>query len=46
MTMGKTIFEWSPGSYAAREIENLTDEIISYVQEDVYSGPEAQAAHG
>ena len=46
MTMGKTIFEWSPGSYAAREIENLTDEIISHVQEDVYSSPEAQAAHG
>src|SRR3954470_18505354 len=29
MTMGKTIFEWAPGSPAAREIEQLTQEIMN-----------------
>jgi chromosome partitioning protein len=29
MTMGKTIFEWAPGSSAAREIEQLTQEIMN-----------------
>ena len=28
MTLGKTIFEWAPGSPAAREIEQLTQEIM------------------
>lgn len=28
MTMGKTIFEWAPGSAAAREIRALTDELL------------------
>jgi chromosome partitioning protein len=28
MTMGKTIFEWAAGSPAAREIEQLTSEIV------------------
>jgi hypothetical protein len=31
MTMGKTIFEWSPRGPAVREIETLTNEILSYV---------------
>jgi chromosome partitioning protein len=44
MTMGKTIFEWSTGSAAAKEIENLTREILRYVEEDVHSSTEAQAA--
>lgn len=44
MTMGKTIFEWSARSAAAREIDHLTDEILSHVQEDVYNRPEAKAA--
>jgi hypothetical protein len=44
MTMGKTIFEWSPGSAATKEIQNLTREIISYVEENVHSSPKAQAA--
>ncbi len=30
MTMGKTIFEWSPRSPAVREIETLTNEILSH----------------
>lgn len=47
MTMGKTIFEWAPKSAAAREIINLTNEILSiHEQQDVYSGTEAQTAHG
>lgn len=31
LTMGKTIFEWSPTGTAAKEIMTLTDEIISHV---------------
>jgi chromosome partitioning protein len=46
MTMGKTIIEWSPRSAAAREIERLTSEIRSYVEEDLHSSPEAKAALG
>jgi chromosome partitioning protein len=46
MTMGKTIFEWSQGSAAAKEITNLTKEIRRYVEEELHSSPEAQAAHG
>lgn len=46
MTMGQTIFEWAGGSIAAREIENLTKEIARYVEEDVFSGTQAEAAHG
>uniref|UniRef100_UPI00047AB7AC ParA family partition ATPase n=1 Tax=Fodinicurvata fenggangensis TaxID=1121830 RepID=UPI00047AB7AC len=30
MTMGNTIFEWSPDSPAAAEIERLTEEILSH----------------
>ena len=46
MTMGQTIFEWAGDSNAAREIEHLTKEIERYVEEDVFSGSEAKAAHG
>ena len=46
MTMGKTIFEWSPRSPAAREIEQLTKEVRAYVEEDLHSSAEAQAAIG
>lgn len=31
LTMGKTIFEWSPTGTAAKEIMTLTDEIIQHV---------------
>lgn len=31
LTMGKTIFEWSPTGTAAKEIMTLTDEIIRHV---------------
>ena len=31
LTMGKTIFEWSPDGLAAREIAALTEEIIAHV---------------
>ncbi len=44
MTMGKTIFEWSARSAAAREIHHLSDEILSHVQENIHSCPQAQAA--
>ncbi len=46
LTMGKTIFEWPSGGAAAREIERLTQEILSRVQEDVRSSTEAKTAHG
>jgi len=46
MTMGKTIFEWSQGSVAAKEITNLTKEIKRYVEEELHSSPEAQTALG
>jgi len=46
MTMGRTIFEWSPRSPATREIERLTKEIRSHVEEDLHSSAEAQAANG
>lgn len=45
LTMGKTIFEWSPGSAAAREIENLTNELLErYEQENLPDSAEAKAA--
>lgn len=43
MTMGQTIFEWAGVSNAAREIEQLTKEIERYVEEDIFSGAEAEA---
>jgi chromosome partitioning protein len=45
ITMGKTIFEWSPGSAAARDIERLTRDILNHVEEDLYSRAEAKAAN-
>ena len=44
LTMGKTIFEWAPTSHASTDIQQLTKEIISYVQEDVQLGAEAEPA--
>lgn len=46
LTMGQTIFEWAPSSSAAREIEALTQEIETYVQEELFESTEAQAANG
>lgn len=46
MTLGKTIFEWNQGGPAAREIERLTSELLSYDQEDLRNGPQAKTAHG
>ena len=46
LTMGKTIFEWSSGTAAAREIKRLTQEILSHVQEDIRSSAKAKTAHG
>ena len=45
LTMGKTVFEWSPGSAAATEIENLTNELLElYEQENFPDSAEAQIA--
>jgi chromosome partitioning protein len=44
LTMGKTIFEWAPISPASNDIQQLTKEIISYVQEDVQLGTETEPA--
>lgn len=46
LTMGQTIFEWAGDSNAAREIEQLTEEIERHVEEDVFSRPEASASNG
>lgn len=46
LTMGKSIFEWAEGSAAAKEIEQLTKEIERYVEEDIFSGTEAQPTNG
>ena len=46
LTMGQTIFEWDAKSAAAREIQKLTDEIMSYGQEIIHSGTKAKTAHG
>lgn len=46
LTMGQTIFEWAPSSPAAREIEALTQEIETYVHEELFDSAEAQAANG
>lgn len=43
LTMGKTIFEWSPESAAAKEIETLTKEIMDHVEKDVLSSSKAKA---
>ena len=44
MTMGKTIFEWSPRSAAAREIERLATEIRTHVEEDLHRSAKAKTA--
>ena len=45
LTMGKTIFEWAPGSPAVNEIENLTNELLeTYEQENLSDSTETQAA--
>ena len=44
LTMGKTIFEWAPTSPASTDIQKLTKEIISYVEEDVQLGSKAEPA--
>ena len=44
LTMGQTIFEWAGGTTAAQEIEQLTKEIERYVEEDILSGSETEAA--
>jgi chromosome partitioning protein len=44
LTMGKTIFEWSPTGAAAKEIKTLTDEIIEHVQKELRDSAAAQAA--
>ena len=43
LTMGRTIFEWSPHSAAAKEITTLTKEITEHVQEELHSSAPAQA---
>lgn len=45
MTMGKTIFEWNPRSAAAKEIKQLTEEILNHVQEDFYRSSQATTAN-
>lgn len=45
MTMGKTIFEWSPTSAAAHDIERLTREIMSHVKKELRSGAEAETTN-
>ena len=44
MTLGKTIFEWSPRGAAAREISNLTNEIERYNEQILHSVAETQTA--
>ena len=46
LTMGQSIFEWSPEGAAAREIADLTKEIEHHVEKDVFSSTEAQTANG
>src|SRR6056297_2931178 len=36
MTLGRTIFEWSPESPAAKEIERLTKELEVHVEEELH----------
>jgi len=44
MTMGRTIFEWSPRSVAAKEILQLTQEIQQYVEKDLHHSTETRTA--
>jgi chromosome partitioning protein len=45
MTMGKSIFEWSPSSAATREIERLTQEIVNHAEKDLHNSAETKAAY-
>jgi chromosome partitioning protein len=47
LTMGKSIFEWVDRVHpAVREIESITHELLGmFNEQDVYSGPEAQAVN-
>lgn len=45
LTMGQTIFEWPTGGSASREIEILTKEIESHVEEDLRGSSKAKAAN-
>lgn len=42
LTMGKTIFEWPGSNAAARDITQLTNEILHHVQEDVQHSTETR----
>lgn len=45
LTMGKTTFEWSPGSPAARDIEKISTEILeNYGQENISEHAKAETA--
>lgn len=46
MTMGRTIFEWSPRSAAAREIVHLTNEIMEFNEQEIHERAEAASANG
>lgn len=47
LTMGKTIFEWAPTSPAAREINDLTNELLRIHEQEIISdSPEAATAFG
>ena len=45
LTIGKTIFEWAPGSSAACEIEKFTKEILSFEQELISECSKIQIAY-
>ena len=46
LTMGKTIFEWSPNSAASNEIKTLTNEIMSHVEENILNSTQTKPANG
>jgi len=39
ITLGKTIFEWSPGSAAARDIESISTDILEHYEQKDLSEP-------
>ena len=41
MTVGQTIFEWAPRSTAAREIKNLTTELMNTHEQDIQNSKKA-----
>lgn len=47
LTMGKTIFEWSGRSSAAREIQTLTRELLDvFNEQNIHTSTQASAANG